>query len=336
MSSHAISMEDVRQARARIAKHVLQTPLLHSPDFSEETGRDVWLKCECMQRTGSFKIRGASNAVWALSEADAARGVVTHSSGNHGQSLAFAARSRGIPAHIVMPWDVSEVKRQAVLQYGGKVYGSGPTNQERNEACQRVQQETGATFVPPSDHPLTMAGQGTIAMDVLDQLPRTGTLIVPVGGGGLIGGIAVAAKALRPEIAVIGAEPALADDAAESKRTGAIAAQRKPVTIADGLRGPLGPVTFPVLRDLVDDIVTVSEDEIVAGMRLAFERARVVIEPSAGVGVAVLRSDAMKRRAQADNARGPTVVVLCGGNANLQALPWMNAVSSAPVAQQRS
>lgn len=335
MSAHAITIEDVRQARARIAKHVLQTPLLYSPDFSDETGRTVWLKCECMQRTGSFKIRGASNAVWALSDADAARGVVTHSSGNHGQSLAFAARSRGIPAHIVMPFDVSEVKKQAVLQYGGRVYGSGPTNEERNAACQRVQQETGATYVPPSDHPLTMAGQGTIAMDVLDQLPETGTLIVPVGGGGLIGGIAVAAKALRPGIRVVGAEPELADDAAESKRTGAIAAQRWPVTIADGLRGPLGPVTFPVLRDLVDEIITVSEDEIVAGMRMTFERAHVVIEPSAGVGVAVLRSAAMKRRAQEDNARGPTVVVLCGGNANLQALPWTNA-ASAPVAKQRA
>jgi threonine dehydratase len=331
----AISLADVQAAAVRLAGRAVRTPLLHSPDLSADTGRDAWMKCECMQRTGSFKIRGAANAVWALDDSAASRGVVTHSSGNHGQSLAFAAQGRGIAAHVVMPHDVSQVKRQAVIQYGGTVYSCGSGAAERNAECARVQAQTGATFVPPSDHPLTMAGQGTIALEIMEQLPHAGTIVVPIGGGGLIGGIAVAARALRPDVRIVGAEPTLADDAAESKRTGTLAAQRPPVTIADGLRAPLGPLTFPIIRQLVDEIITVTEEEIVEGMRYIFERAHIVIEPSAGVGVAALRSQAMRARAPQDNARGPTVVVLCGGNANLAALPWIGN-GSTPAAKQQT
>lgn len=323
MSTYAITLEDVRQARERIAPHVRHTPLLHSPDLSLETGRTVHMKCECMQRTGSFKIRGASNAVWALDATVAARGVVTHSSGNHGQAVACAAQAREIPAHVVMPHNTLQIKRDAVARYGASIYTSGPDAAERHAVCQRVLQETGGTLIHPYDQPLTMAGQGTIALEILEDLPQASTLVVPVGGGGLISGITVAAKALRPDIRVVGAEPALADDAAESKRTGAPAAQRPPVTIADGLRTPLGEATFPVVRDLVDAIVTVSEEEIVQGMRFIYERARIVIEPSAGVGVAALCTPTMRAAAAQDDARGPTVVVLCGGNADLAALPWL-------------
>jgi threonine dehydratase len=320
---HAVSLADILAARERIAPHVLRTPVLPADALWPDAGRRIVAKCESLQRTGSFKIRGAANAVWALDASAAARGVATHSSGNHGQALAHAARSRGIRAHVVMPRDTSPVKRAAVEGLGASIVLCGPTAAEREAACARVAAETGATIVPPYDHPLVIAGQGTIALEILEQVPDAGTLVVPVGGGGMIAGIAIAARALRADIRIVGAEPALADDAAESKRTGARAAQRPPVTVADGLRAPLGALTFPVVRDLVDEIVTVSEDEIVEGMRAVFERMRLVVEPSAGVGVAALRTDAMRRAAAADDARGTTVVVLCGGNAMLGALPWL-------------
>lgn len=320
---HAVSLQDITRASERIAPHVLRTPVLPAEALLPAGGRRLLAKCENLQRTGSFKIRGAANAVWALDPAAAAKGVATHSSGNHGQALAHAALGRGIRAHVVMPRDTSPVKRAAVEALGASIVLCGPTAAEREEACARVAAETGATIVPPYDHPLVIAGQGTIALEILEQVPDAGTLVVPVGGGGMIAGIAIAARALRPDVRVVGAEPALADDAAEAKRTGARVAQRPPVTVADGLRAPLGVLTFPVVRDLVDEIVTVSEAEIVEGMRAVFERMRLVVEPSAGVGVAALHTEAMRRSAERDNARGPTVVVLCGGNATLSALPWL-------------
>jgi threonine dehydratase len=323
MTEYAVSIDDIVAARARIADHVLCTPVLPATDLSAACGRRVVAKCECLQHTGSFKIRGATNAVQALDEASAAKGVLTHSSGNHGRALAQAAKARGIQAHVVMPRDTSVVKRDAVAALGASTYECGPTEPERMAECARVGAETNATVVPPYNHAMVIAGQGTIALEVLEQVPDVGTIVVPVGGGGMIGGIAIAMKALRPSVRVVGAEPALADDAAEGKRTGSIAAQRPPVTVADGLRAPLGPLTFPMVRDLVDEIVTVSEDEIIAGMRLVCERMHLVIEPSAGVGVAALLSARMRASASADNARGPTVVVLCGGNTNLAALPWL-------------
>ncbi|MBL9141165.1 MAG: pyridoxal-phosphate dependent enzyme [Phycisphaerae bacterium] len=322
MTQYAVTLADIERARDRIQAHVLRTPVLPAPDLSARCGRTVWAKCECLQHTGSFKIRGASSAVWALSDAAAAHGVLTHSSGNHGRALAHAAKARGIKAHVVMPRDSSKVKLDAVAELGAATYLCGPTEPERMAECDRVQAATGAEVVPPYNHPMVIAGQGTIALEILEQLPSAGTVVVPVGGGGMISGIAAAVRALRPGLRVVGAEPALADDAAEGKRTGTIAAQRPPVTIADGLRAPLGSLTFPMVRDLVDEIVTVSEAEIVAGMRLVMERMHLVIEPSAGVGVAALLSPSMRATAADDEARGPTVLVLCGGNANLAALPW--------------
>ena len=315
---HCIAFDDVRAAAARIAGEVRRTPALGSDALSSLVGRPVAAKCESMQRTGSFKIRGATNAVRALGEAEARHGVVTHSSGNHALALATAARARGIPAHVVMPVDASEVKRRAVVAAGATVHGCGPTAAERIAACDAVARETGAAMVPPYDHPHVIAGQGTVGLEIAEQVPDAATVVVPVGGGGLIGGIAIALRALRPGIRIVGAEPALADDAAESRRTGRIAPQRPPVSIADGLRAPLGALTFPLVRDLVDDIVVVDEGAIVAAMRVAFEQAALVIEPSAAVGIAALASG----RCGGDASR-PAVVVLCGANVDLARLPWL-------------
>jgi threonine dehydratase len=315
---HCIALGDVHAAAARIAGDVRRTPAVESAALSELAGRAVVAKCETMQRTGSFKIRGAASAVRALGEPDARRGVVTHSSGNHALALATAARARGIPAHVVMPVDASEVKRRAVLAAGATVHACGPTAAERAARCDAVARETGANVIPPYDHPDVIAGQGTVGLEIAEQVPEAATVVVPVGGGGLIGGIAVALRALRPGIRIVGAEPALADDAAESRRTGRIAAQRPPVSIADGLRAPLGSRTFPLVRDLVDDIVVVDERAIVDAMRFAFERAALVIEPSAAVGVAALASG----RCGGDTSRA-AVVVLCGANVDLSRLPWL-------------
>jgi threonine dehydratase len=316
--AHCVSARDVEAAALRISDDVLRTPSIASEALGRAAGRPAAAKCESMQRTGSFKIRGASNAVRLLDDSTAARGVVTHSSGNHALALATAAAARGIPAHVVMPANASPFKRAAVEAAGATVHSCGDTAAERAAACAEVARRTGAFTVPPYDHPWTIAGQGTVGLEIAEQVPDAATVVVPVGGGGLVGGIAVALRAVRPGIRIVGAEPALADDAAESVRTGRLAPQRPPVSIADGLRAPLGELTFPLVRDLVDDVVTVTEDEIVDAMRFAFERMRVVIEPSAAVGVAAF----LAGRCGGDAAR-PAVVVLCGGNVDLSALPWL-------------
>lgn len=316
-SPYAITLADVTAAADRIASHVWRTPAISSDALQELTGRTVVLKCESMQRTGSFKIRGATNAVRSILEADAPRGVVTHSSGNHALALATAAAERSMPAHVVMPENASPSKRAAVVRAGAHVVTCGNSGAEREAMAAEVQARTGATMVPPFDHPWVMAGQGTIALEILEQIPNAGTLVIPVGGGGMLAGMAIAARALRPDIRIIGAEPELAGDAAESKRTGRRAPQRPPVTIADGLRTSLGELTFPVIRDLVDDIALVSEDEIIAAMRIIFTRAQLVIEPSAAVGVAAILAGRT-----GGNMNAPTVCVLCGGNVDLMHLPW--------------
>lgn len=318
--AHPVSARDVAEAAGRIAPHVLRTPVVAANATSALAGRPVAFKCESMQRTGSFKIRGATNAVRSIPDADAPRGVVTHSSGNHALALATAAAERGMPAHVVMPANASPTKRRAVERAGAHVVTSGNSGAEREAAAAEVRARTGATMVPPFDHPWVIAGQGTIALEVLEQAPDAATLVVPVGGGGMISGIAIAARAARPDLRIVGAEPTLAGDAEESKRTGRRAPQRPPVTIADGLRTALGELTFPVVRDLVDAVALVSEDEIVAAMRLVYEQERLVIEPSAAVGVAAI----LAGRVGGPIDR-PAVCVLCGGNADLANLPWLTS-----------
>jgi threonine dehydratase/serine racemase len=316
--AYAADLDSIRAAQRRIDPFIRRTPVLTSATLDAMSGRRLWFKCELFQRTGSFKFRGATNAVRVLDDNTAAGGVVTHSSGNHAQALALAARMRGIDAHIVMPSNSAEIKKAAVRDYGGRIVECELTIASREAAAARVIAETGGTMIPPYNHPDVIAGQGTVALELLDECPQLDAIVVPLGGGGMISGIAIAAKALKPSIRIIGAEPELAGDAALSKRAGSIQPQMPPVTIADGLRGTLGPLTFPVVRDLVDEIVLVSEADIAAHMRLVWERMKLTIEPSAAVGVAVACSDWMRK--QKDHA--DVGVVLCGGNVDLSSLPF--------------
>jgi threonine dehydratase len=308
---------DVRQAAARIAGHVHRTPVLTSRSIDERLGGEVYFKCENFQRIGAFKARGAVNAVLSLDEETAARGVATHSSGNHGAALALAASLRGIPAWIVIPDDAPAVKTESVRRLGAEVVACAPGLKHREQGLERVVAETGAEVVHPYNDWRVIAGQGTAALELLEAHPGLEVLLAPVGGGGLISGSAIAAKAMHPGIAVIGCEPAGAADAKRSFDTGELQPMPEPRTIADGLRGALGTRTFAVIRTLVDDIVTVSEEDIVQAMRLVWERLKIVIEPSCAVPVAALLAGAVPL----DGRRAG--VILTGGNVDLDRLPWL-------------
>jgi threonine dehydratase len=283
-----------------------------------EDVRSLFFKCEHLQKAGAFKFRGACNAVMKLPPEIAARGVVTHSSGNHAGALALAAQLRGIPAHVVMPRNASPVKRRAVEEYGGRVVECEPTLAAREATAAAVLSETGGVLVPPYDHPDVIAGQGTAALELLEQVPGLDALVAPVGGGGLVAGLCIAGKGVVPALRVFAAEPAGADDAARSRAAGMLVPQTGPRTIADGLLTSLGERTWPVLRDQVEKVVTVTEEEIVAAMRLAWERAKLLIEPSAAVAVAAVLSPEFRALRGLERVG----VVLSGGNVNLDALPW--------------
>jgi threonine dehydratase/serine racemase len=318
VTRYAADLDAVRGAAHRIAGRAHRTPVATCAALDARAGRSLFLKCEQLQKGGSFKFRGACNAVLQLDPQQAGRGVATHSSGNFAQALALAARARGIPAHVVMPSNAPAVKRRAVEGYGARVIPCEPTLAAREEALAKLVAETGAAFLHPYDHADVIAGQGTAALELLEDAPGLDAIVTPVGGGGLVSGVAIAAKALVPGIRVIGAEPAGADDAARSKREGRRLPQAQPHTIADGLLTSLGELTWPIVRDLVDEIVTVEEAEIVAAMRLAWERAKLLIEPSAAVALAAVLGDGV--RARAGLAR--VGVVLSGGNVDLDRLPW--------------
>ncbi len=315
--SFAADLESIRAARDRLAGRVHKTPAMTCSALDELAGRPVFLKCENLQRTGSFKIRGALNAVLKLDEGVAAAGVVTHSSGNFAQALALAARLRGIPAHIVMPSNAPAVKQRAVAGYGARIILCPPTQADREAAAEATRQETGATLVHPYDHADVIAGQGTIGLELLDQVPDLQTVIAPVGGGGLASGIALALAGASPDVAMHGAEPLGADDATRSLALGRRLPQNDPRTIADGLRTGLGELTWPVVRDLLRSIETVEENAIITAMRLLWERAKIVVEPSGAVSLAVALSEARPA------GEGPLAVVLSGGNVDLDALPWV-------------
>ena len=318
MSEYAISLDDVRGAGRRIDKLVHRTPVMTCITLDRLAGKSLFLKCENLQKVGAFKFRGACNAVAQLDPATASRGVVTHSSGNHAQALALAAREKNIPAYIVMPRTAPGVKRRAVEGYGGKVFPCEPNLAAREAEANRVLQETGATLIPPFDHPHVMAGQGTIVLEMLEQTPHLDAIIAPVGGGGLIAGLCIAARGLNPHLRIFAAEPAGADDAARSKAAGKLIPQTGPNTIADGLLTSLGQLTWPIVRDHVERIFTVSDEAIIAAMRLVWERAKIIIEPSSAVPVAAVLSDEFKALGDV----GRVGIVLSGGNVDLDALPW--------------
>jgi threonine dehydratase/serine racemase len=318
MPTYACTLADVRAAAARIRGAAHRTPVMTCATLDRLAGRSLFFKCENLQKVGAFKYRGATNAVRRLTDAQAARGVVTHSSGNHAQALALAARERGVPAYIVMPSTAPAVKRAAVEGYGGRVALCEPTLAAREEAAARLVAETGATLIPPFDHPDVIAGQGTVALELLEDVPDLDALVACVGGGGLIAGCAVAARELDPNVRVFGAEPLGADDAARSKAAGQWLPQTAPNTIADGLLTSTGRLTWPVVRDLVERVFTVTDDEIRAAMRLVWERMKLVVEPSGAVGAAAALGAAFRALPGARRVG----IVLSGGNVGLDKLYW--------------
>ena len=309
-------LETIRAAHARIAPYVHRTPVFTCASLDERAGAKLFFKCENLQKAGSFKIRGATNAVFSLSPAEAARGVVTHSSGNHAAALALAARLRGIPAWIVIPSNAPGVKREAVESYGGRVTECEPTLASREAAARAIQERTGATLIHPYNDLRVIAGQATAALEFLQDVPDLDVILAPVSGGGLLSGTAIAAKSLRPVIRVIGGEPRNADDAYRSLTSGQLAPAAKAETIADGLRATLCELTLQILRERVDEIALVGEEEIIAAMRLIWERMKLVIEPSAAVPV----EPALGRRIQIDGKK--VGIILSGGNVDLARLPF--------------
>ena len=303
-------------AQLRIAPHVQRTPVLRCRSIDGETGATLVFKCENFQRIGAFKARGATNAVFALPDEAARRGVVTHSSGNHGAAIAYAARRRGVPAWVVMPENAPQVKIDNVARQGATIRFCAPNVAAREAACTEVQRETGATLIHPFDNAEVIAGQATAVLELLDDVPTLDAVIAPCGGGGLLSGTAIAAHARRPGIRVFGAEPAAADDAQRSLASGRVEPLPATTTIADGLRTTLAPRTLAALRAHVEAIGTCSEAAIVAAMRMMWERIKIVVEPSAAVPLACLLERSLP---VAGLAVG---VIVSGGNVDLEQLPW--------------
>ncbi len=314
-----VDIDDIRRAAARIKPYAHRTPVITSATVDSMTGASLFFKCENFQRVGAFKFRGAANAVFSLDESAARRGVATHSSGNHAQALALAARLRGISACIVMPQDAPRVKVDAVRGYGARIVFSGSAPEDRERTLTEVVKETGAEFVHPSDDLRVIAGQGTAALELMEEVPDLDVVITPVGGGGLLSGTALAVRGVSPGTRVVGAEPAAADDAFRSFTAGTLFPSGNPKTIADGLRTSLGPNTFPLVRAYVSAIATASEEAIVRAMRLVWERMKVVIEPSAAVPLGII----MEGKLDIKGLR--VAIVLSGGNVDLDSLPWMSA-----------
>jgi threonine dehydratase len=306
----------IEEARERIAGKVSLTPVLTSSTLDEQSGARLYFKCENFQKAGAFKARGATNAVFALPEALAARGVATHSSGNHAAALSRAARLRGIRAYIVMPDNAPQAKRAAVARYGGEITWCQPTLAARESTAGEIVAATGATLVHPYDNLMVMAGQGTAALELLREVPDLDVILCPVGGGGLLSGTAVAAKTLKPSIRVVGVEPSGADDAARSFRAGRIFPSTHPDTIADGLRSSLGAQPFAEIRRRVDDITTVTDEAIVRAMRQLWEVLKIVVEPSGAVPYAALLGERPELRGRRIG------IILSGGNLDLDHLPW--------------
>ena len=309
-----LTLDDLRAAHERIRPHVHRTPVMTSRAIDERVGAAVSFKCENFQRGGSFKIRGALNAVLSLPERDAARGVATHSSGNHGAALAIAAGIRGIPAYIVVPANAPAVKRAAIEGYGGIITECAPNVPARVAALNAVIERTGAHFVPPYDDERIVAGQASATLELLDQAPGLEQIWVPVGGGGLTAGAAVAARCVGAPVKIVAAEPSGADDAFRSLANGRIEPMNNPKTIADGLLTPLGKINFGILSTHGVTVELASEAGIVAATRLLFERMKLVVEPSGAVPLAALLEASPSRRAKRVG------VILSGGNVDLDAL----------------
>jgi threonine dehydratase len=311
-----LSLADIHAAHVRIRDKVNRTPVMTSESLDSLSGVWLFFKCENLQKAGAFKARGATNAVFSMTDEQARRGVVTHSSGNHAAALARAAKLRGIPAYIVMPKNAPKTKVASVRRYGGEIIFCEPTLEARESTAQQVMMRTEAEFIHPYNDLRVMAGQGTTAIELMEEVPELDVILCPVGGGGHLSGIAVAAKSIKPSILVIGVEPAEADDAARSLQAGHIIASVSPKTIADGLLTSLGDKTFAEIQRHVDDIVTVSEEGIVKAMRLIWEVMKLIVEPSGAVSYAAIVEERL-------DIKGKKVgLILSGGNLDLDHLPW--------------
>ncbi len=312
----ALNLESIRTAHQTIRPYVHRTPVLTNSWLNDACGASLFFKCENFQKIGAFKARGATNAVFSLDDEAARRGVATHSSGNHGAAVARAAKLRGVPAHIVMPSNSAKVKIRAVQAYGAEVVFCEPTEQSREFECAEVINKTGAIMIHSFENEHVIAGQGTAAMELLEDVPDLDVIMCPVGGGGLLSGTAIAAKSMRPEIKVIAVEPQNADDAAQSFHAGRRLVTEKKFTIADGLRTNIGEPNFPIIQRYVDDIVTVSEEAIVSAVRTIWETMKIVIEASSAVPYAAIAESKI------DVVGKRIGIILTGGNIDLDALPW--------------
>lgn len=309
--------DHVLEAHERIRPYIHCTPVLMSSYLNQFTGAELFFKCENFQKAGAFKVRGASNAVFGLSDAKAARGVATHSSGNHALSLSYAAGRRGIPCHVVMPRTAPQAKKDAVRGYGGVITECEASTSSREEVFAKVQAQTGADFVHPYNDPRVIAGQATCSRELLQQVDGLDAIVAPIGGGGMVSGTCLTVSTLAPKVKVYAAEPEQADDAARSFRAGHIIADDAPNTVADGLKVPLKELTWHFVRNHVTDILTASEREIIDAMRLTWARMKIVIEPSCAVPLATI----LKNK---EVFRGKRVgVVITGGNVDLDKLPWL-------------
>lgn len=327
VNDQAPTWDTICQAHARIAPRIHRTPILTSASLDAVAGARLFFKCENLQKTGSFKIRGASNAILSLSKEQAERGIVTQSSGNHGAAVACAAAWRGVPAYIVMPKNASKVKIETIQAYGGEIRFCEPRVSSRKETCDRVQAETGAHLVHPYDDDRIIAGQATAAKELLEEIPDLDAVFAPISGGGLLSGTCLGAKGIRKQIHVIGCEPARADDAYRSLATGTLQSLESSDTIADGLRASLAPRTFAILRRHVDRILLVTEEEIVSTARLVWERMKIIVEPSSAVALAPLLKPgvvgSLNLPPRPDGQPPKLGVIFSGGNVDLDSLPWV-------------
>ena len=312
-------LSDVKTAHERISPHIHYTPIVTSQFLDAKTGAKLFFKCENFQKAGAFKVRGASNAVFGLDDATAAKGVATHSSGNHALSLSYAAGRRGIPCTVVMPKTAPQAKKDAVIGYGGTIVECEPATTSREAVFAEVVAKTGADFVHPYNDPRVIAGQATCSLELIDQVKDLDCVVAPIGGGGMISGTCLTVSHLAPSIEIYAAESKQADDAYRSFKAGHIIVDDAPVTVADGLKVPLKDLTWHFVSNHVTDILTASEQEIIDAMKLTWQRMKMVIEPSCAVPLAVILKNP-------DLFRGKKVgVIITGGNVDLDKLPWITA-----------
>ena len=318
MVKYAASIDDVIAASKRIKNYGHRTPILTNKTIDELTGKKIFFKCENFQKIGAFKFRGGWNAISSLNEDEAVKGVCTHSSGNHAQAVAYAAMKRNIPAYIVMPKNAPKVKIQAVKGYDAEITLCEPTLKARRETLEKIAKETGAYVVHPFNDPKVIAGQGTAALELIEDVKELDAICAPIGGGGLMSGTCITARSMLPNVKLFGAEPKGADDAYRSLKIGKLLPQENPNTICDGLLTSMGENTWNILKDHLEDIITVDDDEIISAMKLIWERMKIIIEPSCATPLAAILTPEFRKL---DNIE--TVgIILTGGNVDLSNLPF--------------